>query len=205
MKRLKGLTRSSNLSLADSRQAWLATAGIANWVTSARRLAGIAPCCSLAARMASCMASSRSAGSDRLVGRGASIIDTLLPIVPFWSVARTETGTAATNGADGNELCSASQRRRAPAHSAMTTSLTVRSLPALRRLTSASGRSVKAHLRCADSGALKGVPGACSPVAESSSSLSLPGRRPASEGPIALASPGIDRARSATTRTACSG
>ena len=140
------------------------------------------------------------------VGRqGASIIDTLLPRVPFWSVVRTETGTAATSGAVGRAWCSSSQRRSAPAHNAMTTSLTVRSLPARRLLTSASGRSVKAHLRCADSGALNGVPGACSPAVGSRSSLSLPGRRCASEGPMALASPGIERARSATTRTACSG
>jgi len=52
--------------------------------------------------MASCMAASRLAGSDRLVGSGASIIDTWLPYLPFWSCVRTETGTAATSGAVGN-------------------------------------------------------------------------------------------------------
>ena len=100
--RLNGLTRSNSRSRADSRQTWLASAGRANWVTSASRLAGMAPCWSLAARIASCIAPSRSPGSGRLVGKAASIIDTRLPYEPFWSLVRTETGTAAISGAAGN-------------------------------------------------------------------------------------------------------
>ena len=102
MIRLNGFTRSSSRSRADSRHAWLARTGAANWLTSASRLAGIAPCCSFAARMASCAARRRFRGSDRWVGSTENIIETRLPCVPFWSSVRTETGTAETSGVAGN-------------------------------------------------------------------------------------------------------
>jgi len=48
-----------------------------------------------------------------------------LPPAPFSVSSRTETGTIASSGSSGSASWSRSQRRSAPAHSAITTSFTV--------------------------------------------------------------------------------
>src|SRR5271156_3259703 len=131
-----------------------------NWAMSVSSSAGSALCCSLAARIASCTAASRPAGSAKLVGSAAMTDETRLPWAPFCSSVRMDTGTAVSSGPSGRASCFCSQTRSAPAHSAITTSLTVTPAAFLISLTCASGRLVKAQRRCGPMFLLNGVAGA---------------------------------------------
>ena len=81
------------------------------------------------------------------MARLTSIDETRLPIAPFSSSARTDTGTMATSGASSSSPRSSNQRRSAPAHSASTTSFTFTSWWALMALTAGSDSDVAANTR----------------------------------------------------------
>ena len=85
--------------------------------------------------------------------------DTLLPSAPLLAGSRTETGIIAMSGWDGSASRSASQRRRAPAHMAITTSLTETPKAFLTVLTVARSTLRNANLRCGVIGLLNGVAG----------------------------------------------
>ena len=65
---------------------------------SCSSVAGTAWKCRLASIIAPRIASARCTGSAMWVGRAATITETWLPSSPRWSLARTDTGTAATSG-----------------------------------------------------------------------------------------------------------
>ena len=90
----------------------------------------------------------------------ASIADTLLPSAPLLAGSRTDTGIIATSGCSGSASCLMSQRRRAPAHIAITTSLTDTPKAFFTVLTVARSTLRSASLRCGVIGLLNGVAGA---------------------------------------------
>ena len=95
-----------------------------------------------------------------LVGSGASIADTLLPSAPLLAGSRTDTGIIAISGWSGSASWSMSQRRSAPAHIAITTSLTDTPKAFFTILTVARSTLRNANLRCGVIGLLNGVAGA---------------------------------------------
>src|ERR1700722_952826 len=102
------------------------TAGAANWDQSCSSVAAIAELCSLAVEFALAMALSRSAGSAMCVSSRENMPDTWFR--PGRSdFSRTETGTIATKGSSGRSPRSRRYCRRTPAHSAITTSLSLTS------------------------------------------------------------------------------
>ena len=210
MIRLNGVTRSNSRSRAASRAAWSASAGIANCVTSASSPAGIAPCWSLAARIASVH---RPQPLDRVLEVGRQRGEHQRDLVAVGAVlllGRTDTGTAATSGPVGSASWSASQRRSAPAHSAMTTSLTVSPVRVLDLLDlgRAAGGERPAPVR-PRSRPLNGVAGARSSPAPDISAGAVAaersGRRPAAGRGRHAASAGADAASPWPRRAARSG
>ena len=95
-----------------------------------------------------------------LVGSGASIADTLLPSAPLLAGSRTDTGIIATSGWSGSASWSMSQRRSAPAHIAITTSLTDTPKAFFTALTVSRLTLRNANRRCGVIGRLNGVAGA---------------------------------------------
>ena len=101
------------------------TAGGGNWVKSVSDSAGTASNSCLASTMASWTWRTRSSGSGSSTGSEAKIADTRLVHRSASSPVRTETGIMATSGSSGSASCSSSHVRSPPAHTAITTSLTV--------------------------------------------------------------------------------
>ena len=209
MIKLNGGTRSSSRSRVANRLAWLANAGIENSAMSVSRSAGSALCCSLATRIPSCTAASRAAGSAKCVGSEVMTAETRLPWVPFCSSVRMDTGTDATSGRSGRASCFCSQVRNAPAHSAITTSLTVTPAAFLIALTSASGTLVKAQRRCGPMFLLNGVAGATNGGADSTTPRFRRNRNRSMSGSQGRAGllmiAGSDRTISTETRAARTG
>ena len=156
--------------------------------------------------MAACTISSRRSGWPTLVGSTASIADTLLPSAPWLAGSRTETGIIATSGVSGSASCSVSQRRSAPAHIAITTSLTETPNAFFTSLTRPRSTLRNATRRCWVIGRLNGVAGA-RPAAVGMTAPS-PWFRPSMPPrnvPTAGASVGSTRTIWLVRRTVCTG
>ena len=89
----------------------------------------------------------------------ASMADTLFPSAPLLAGSRTDTGIIAMSGWLGSASWSVSQRRSAPAHIAITTSLTDTPKAFFTVLTSARSTLRNANLRCGVIALLNGVAG----------------------------------------------
>ncbi len=143
------------------------------------------------------------------VGSVASIAETLLPSAPWLAGSRTDTGIMAISGCSGSASCTVSQRRSAPAHMAITTSLTETPKAFLTVLTVPRSTLRNATRRCGVIGRLNGVAGA-RPDAVGMTSPSPPSRpvspsRPAANQLTAGPRPGSRRTSSLAMRAACTG
>ena len=143
-----------------TRAARAVSAGTAKSLIWSTRPCGIAACWALAIFVAEWTISSRRPGSVTLVGSGASIADTLLPSAPLLAGSRTDTGIIAISGWSGSASWSMSQRRSAPAHIAITTSLTDTPKAFFTILTVSRSTLRKANRRCGVMDRLNGVAGA---------------------------------------------
>ena len=121
-----------------SREARAKTAGAANSAQFWSMSAPMALCSSFAPLVAEAIARRRSTGSATSVDREVKKAETWLLPSASESSERTETGQTAISGVPGSSPRRMRYRRRAPAHVASTTSLTV--VPKLRFTSLISGR-----------------------------------------------------------------
>src|SRR5207253_11080923 len=105
------------------------------------------------------MARTRATGSSMSVARDVNMFDTALPLRRRPSPPGIATGTPATNARSGTPPWSARYWRRAPAHTASTTSFTVTPNAFLTAFTSSSGSVAIANHRWGVSAPLNGVLG----------------------------------------------
>ena len=170
-----GRTLSKSRVPATARAARVASAGTAIWARSPTKRPPCSFSCSLATRVDSLMASSRSTGSSMSLASETSIPEIWLPRSSPSPSGRVETGTMATSGCMTSSSRASSRRRSPPETQARTTSFTVASKLRPTTFTSSSGTDSDAKRLRLDTAPLNDVFGApkkpgggCSPRPASS-------------------------------------